>query len=144
MANLRVVTPVYEVNSGVMHPEHQEINTRVSHYLRQYATGKISEFPTNGLIQNRELPEGLRKDLLNRNLPLPEMGTDPVEIMDYLNANRERLESLVQEYNLAVSDQQEYDSAMAVVNDPNSTPEQIANAVRKLESIEKKARARSL
>lgn len=144
MARVKIVDPHYEENSGVEHPEHQVINTRVSHYMRLYATGKISEFPTNGLRENPELPEGLRKDLLNRNLPLPEHGTDPVEIMDYLNSNRDRLESLVQDYNLAISDRQRYDNAMSVINDPNSTPEQISVAVRMLESIEKKARARSV
>lgn len=144
MARVKIVEPHYEENSCVEHPEHQVINTRVSHYMRLYATGKISEFPTNGLRENPELPEGLRKDLLNRNLPLPEHGTDPVEIMDYLNSNRDRLESLVQDYNLAISDRQRYDNAMSVINDPNSTPEQISVAVRTLESIEKKARARSV
>lgn len=144
MANMRCVTPQYEVNSGVEHAERQVVNTRVSHYLRLYATGKISEFPTNGLIENRELPEDMRNDLLNRNLPLPELGTDPVEVMGYLAENRERFESLVSDYNLAISDQERYDDAMAVLDDDNSTIEQKAAAVRVLDAIREKARARKV
>jgi hypothetical protein len=142
MAKLRTVKPVYEVNSGVEHPEHQVINTRVSHYLRLYATGKINEFPTNGLAENPELPQDLRNDLLNRNLPLPEIGTDPVEVMDYLAKNRSHYEDLIKDYNLCLSDKEKYDEAMSVINSKDASPEAIDQAVRVLEAIKEKARAR--
>jgi len=144
MAKVRKVEPVFERNNGAEHPEHQDVNTRVSHYMRLYATGKMQDFPRTGMVENRELDEGLRKDLLNRNLPLPEVGTDPVEVLDFLNKNRQRFDDLVKDYNLAIDDKKAYDDAMAVLDDDNAEVEKKHKAIRVLEAIREKARARSL
>lgn len=142
MAKRKVVEPAFEQNDGVLHPEHQVVNTRISYYMKMYASGKIDELPTTNMVPDRELPDGVRNELLNGVLPIPEMGTDPVEVMEYLNENREKFINLVNEYNLCVTDREKYDRAISVLNDKNASIDEKIEASAVLQKIEQNARAR--
>lgn len=127
----------FERVNQVKHPEHVEVNTRVSEYLRKYGSGKIDALPTDNrpeITDNRSDEEKLNDDFL------PEMGTDPVDVMMMLDEHSDKLKAAVEEIELTKKQRVQFENAVKVLDDPNSSLEARQDAYRILSELEKKGK----
>lgn len=126
------------------HKEHETRNTRVSEYLRKYGTGRIDMMPTDRrpeIKDNRTSDEMLTDvDKLTNNL-----GTEELDVLLEMQNKREDFESAFADIELTNKQKEQYDAAMKILNDKNSSYEEQVNAVAILEELkaaEKVTRAR--
>lgn len=128
-----------EHNQYVEHPEHQERITSVSHLYEKYRTGKIEDMPSTSLPQ---MPDDPRSDdeMLNDDFVLG-LGKDELDIMNRYKAIREKLQEEFKTIKMDAENKKKYEDALAVLDDPNSTPKQKAVAYQTIEKLRTTARA---
>ena len=129
----RDIKPKFEHNSGVLHPEHEERNTRVSEYLRKYGQGKIDSMPTDNrpvVNDNRSVDEMLEdNDITNH------MATDQLDAFMELDRKKADFEAAFKDIELTQKQRQKFDAAVKVLNDRNASYEQIKDAERILNEL---------
>lgn len=128
----------FEVNSGVLHPEHESRNTRVSEYLRKYGQGKIDNLPQDNrpeVIDSRTVDEKLDDGPL-----MPGLGTDELDVMAELSRMKDKWNNAVTDIETTKKDKQKFDAAVKVINDKNASYQQQRDAFRILEELEKKGK----
>lgn len=129
--------PAFEHNSLLEHDEHQEMNTRVSEYLRKYGQGKIDELPKDSrpeVSDDRPDDEKLNDEFVDS------LGTDELDVIAQLEAMRERYENAVADIKATEKQKQQFDDAVRVINDANSTPVQVREAYAVLNELESKGK----
>lgn len=130
----RDIKPRLEHNSGIMHPEHEERNTRVSEYLRKYGQGKIDSMPTDNrpvVNDSRSVDEMLEdSDITNH------MGTDQLDAIMELDRKKADFEYAFADIELTKKQKEKFDAAVKVLNDRNSSYEQRKDAERILNELQ--------
>lgn len=130
----RNIKTTFEHNSGVLHHEHEVRNTRVSEYLRKYGQGKIDSMPTDTrptITDNRSTDEKLdNPDVTDR------LGTEQLDVLLEVDRLRERFEKAFADIELTQKQKEKFDAAVKVLNDRNSSYEQIQDASRILSQLE--------
>lgn len=131
------VEPIAENNSTLEHEEYQVTNTRVSEYLRKYGQGKIDVMPQDSrpeVNDDREVNEMLDEDFT------PGLGTDELDVMAKMDAMKERFENAVADIKATEKQKAEFDEAVKVLKDPNSSSDSRYHAMSILEDLENKGK----
>lgn len=133
MASYKKMKPVYEKNSTVRHPDFEVKETRVSDYLRKYGTGNIEDLPTSSapeIKDDRSVDEMLDSEFE------PSMATETVDILMLIDENKERFEKAISEMELTQKQKKDFDAAVAVLDDTNSSTDRKREAYAILEELE--------
>lgn len=126
-----------EHNSGVLHPEHQSVNTSVSEYLIKYGSGKIDSMPTDTRTEFNDDRSDEVKLKEGDDFPL---GTEELDVLEKLNSMADRLEEINTEVELSKTEKSKFDKAVAVLKDDNSSYEAKSDAYRILRELESKGK----
>lgn len=131
------INPVFEQNSDLEHEEHQVTNTRVSEYMRKYGQGKIDVMPTDTrpeVDDPRTDEEKLSDDFT------PGLGTDELDVMAKLDEMKERYQNAVADIKVTEKQKAQFDEAIKVLNNPNSSSDAQYHALALLEELERKGK----
>lgn len=133
MKNLKE-KPVFEKVSGDKHPEHQTRNTRVSEYLRKYGQGRIDSMPTDNrpqITDNRTVDEMLNDpDSVTSSL-----GTDELDVLMEMSRKADDFEAAFKEIELTKKQKSDFDAAVRVLRDKNSSYDAQLDAMRILDEL---------
>lgn len=131
------IKPVCEKNSSVEHPEHQYTNTRVSEYMRKYGQGKIDVLPTDSRpeVNDPRTPDQMLEDGFE-----PGLGTDELDVMAQLDQMRDKYENAVADIKATEKQKEQFDEAVKVLQNKNASYEQISDAYRILDELERKGK----
>lgn len=120
--------------SQVEHPEHETRQTRVSEYLRKYGMGKIDVIPqdTRPVVNDPRTPDEMLEypDKLTSAL-----GTEPLDALIEIQNQSETYKKALAEIELTKKQKADFDAAVKVLNDPNSSDESKYDAHRILEEL---------
>lgn len=132
------IEPIAENNSDLDHPEHQTTNTRVSEYMRKYGQGKIDVMPTDPRPEVSD-PRDV-DDMLNGDDFEPALGTDELDVMMQLDQMRDKYNAAVADIQATEKQKSQFDEAIKVIKDSNSSYEQVSHAYAILEELERKGK----
>lgn len=141
MPNSKRVKPIYEnIDYKSNHPEYEIKETRVSDYLRRYGTGHIDDVPQNrapevanervttamDTILDKKANEVARSkafEVLNEETDgfVPHMSTETVDVLEEIEANKERFEKALKDIELTKTASKRYRDALSVINNPNAS-----------------------
>lgn len=129
----RITDIHYEKNSHLLHREHEERNTRVSEYLRKYGQGKIDSMPTDARpqVNDQRTPD----EMLDDNTPENHMAFDNLDALMELERKKADFEAAFADIELTQKQKEKFDAAVKVLNDKNSSYEQIKDAERILDEL---------
>lgn len=123
------------------HEDYESVNTSVAEYFRKYAVGKSDKMPTDPRIpieDNRSNDEKIDDDSMINHL-----SCDDLDALSEMERNREKFEHALKDIELTQKQSEIFQNAVAVLDNPNSTPEQRREAYLDLEEIhDKVTRAR--
>lgn len=126
---------VYSVVSRDKHPEHQEVNTRVSEYLRKYGQGKIDTLPVDKRpeINDERSVDEMLGDTDNITSSL---GTEHLDALLEMQTKSEDFKKAFADIELTKKQKDEFDKAIKVLDNANASYEQKSDAYRILEKLE--------
>lgn len=129
----RDIKHCFEPNSGVLHAEYEERNTRVSEYLRKYGQGKIDSMP----IDNRPTVNDSRTvdEMLDDDDVTARLGADNLDVLMELDRKKADFEAAFADIELTQKQKEKFDAAVKVLNDKNSSYEQQQDALRILDEL---------
>lgn len=125
--------PVFESVSDDLHPEYEIKSTRPSDYLRKYGTGKLEDLPQSSapeVVDGRNVEQ-----MLEDPAGLDHMSTETVDILMEIEANKDKFAAALQARDLSARDKEDFDAAVAVLNDPNSSADRKREAFSILEEL---------
>lgn len=129
--------PVYRKIDVTPHKDYESRDTRVSEYLRKYGTGKIDEMPNDTRAEikdNRSVDEQLADGFE------PSLGTDDLDVLMELDKAREHYEAALADIELTKQQKADFDKAIKVLKDSNSSIEMKEDAYRILRDLESKGK----
>ena len=127
------IKPVFEQVDDHLHPEYEIKSTRPSDYLRKFGTGKIEDLPRSSAP---EVSDGRSvEQMLEDPADLDHMSTETVDVLMEIEANKEKFTSALQARDLSARDKEDFDAAVSVLNDPNSSSERKREAYAILEEL---------
>lgn len=120
--------------SQVEHPEHETRMTRVSEYLRKYGMGKIDAIPTDtrAVVNDPRTPDEM---LDNPDKVTSALNAEPLDVLLELQNKSADYKKALEEIELTKKQKSDFDAAVKVLNDPNSSDEAKYDAHRILEEL---------
>lgn len=129
---------MFEPIDSAKHPDYQSVNTRVSEYLRKYGQGKIDSMPTDTRpeIQDTRTVDEMLAD------PHSELGlgTEEADALIEFQSYEQRFKDAQAAVDANAKDMEKFQSAMDVLNNPNSSDDARRDAYRILDELERKGK----
>lgn len=127
--------PVFEPHgANLPHEDYEVVQTRVSDYLRRYGTGQIEAMPQDTRPEIHD--ERLVDEMLNSDQFEPGLGTDQLDIIMEIEKNRSKFEAAIAEMELTQKQREEFDAAVKILNDANSSVNAREDAYKLLRELE--------
>lgn len=127
--------PVFERNSGELHPEHQCVSTRVSEYLIKYGQGKLDKMPND---TRQEIQDDRTVDqMLEDDDPTLSLGTEELDVLLASQEAAERFEKAQLDIKATQAQRVKFDNAVAVLQDKNASADARRSAYAILAKLEK-------
>lgn len=127
--------PVYENVSSELHPEHQDVNTRVSEYLIKYGQGKLDRMPND---TRQEVQDDRTVDqMLEDDDPTLALSTEELDVLLASQEAAERFEKAQLDIKATQAQRVKFDNAVAVLQDKNASADARRSAYAILAKLEK-------
>lgn len=129
------IKPVFEnVGQNLPHEDYEVVQTRVSDYLRKYGSGQIESMPQDTRAEIHD--ERSVDEMLDDERFEPGLGTDQLDIIMEIDKNRKRFEDAINEMELTKKQRDEFDAAVKILNDANSSVQAREDAYKLLQELE--------
>lgn len=134
------IKPVFEHCTIYKHPEAQNVDTRVSEYLRKYGQGKIDELPQD----SRPVVDDKRSvdEMLSDDARVDHMAFDELDAISELARKKDDFLKARDEIEMNEKDVKAADDAMKIIDDPNASDSQKMEAYAVLDELIESGKAK--
>lgn len=134
------IKPVFEHCTNYKHPEAQNVDTRVSEYLRKYGQGKIDDLPQDrrAVVTDERTVE----QMLDDDARVDHMAFDELDAISELASKREAFLKARDEIEMNKKDIEAADAAMKIIDDPNSSESKKLEACAVLDELIESGKAK--